>query len=144
MTTESLMMKKHVKNAHMGTHLLIEVYNVPFDKLNDKEKIEQVCEDACKTEGLKVLNTYTHQFDPYGVSCTVSLAESHLCCHTWPEKQCVAIDIFTCGAKNPRCVGWWILKYFDSDDYVMNDYARQGINKSKSINNGDQTQFKSI
>ena len=69
-------------------------------------------------------NTYTHQFDPYGVSCTVSLAESHLCCHTWPEKQCVAIDIFTCGAKNPRCVGWWILKYFDSDDYVMNDYAR--------------------
>ena len=99
MTIESLMMEKHVKNAHMGTHLLIEVYNVPFDKLNDKEKIEQVCEDACKIEGLKVLNTYTHQFDPYGVSCTVSLAESHLCCHTWPEKQCVAIDIFTCGAK---------------------------------------------
>ena len=37
MTTESLMMEKHVKNAHMGTHLLIEVYNVPFDKLIDKE-----------------------------------------------------------------------------------------------------------
>ena len=144
MTTKSLMMEKHVKNAHMGTHLLIEVYNVPFDKLNDKEKIEQVCEDACKIEGLEVLNTYSHQFDPYGVSCTVSLAESHLCCHTWPEKQCVAIDIFTCGAKNPRCVGWWILEYFDSDDYVMNDYARQGINKSKSINNGDSTQIKSI
>ena len=74
MTTKSLMMEKHVKNAHMGTHLLIEVYNVPFDKLNDKEKIEKVCEDACKIEGLNVLNTYTHQFDPYGVSCTVSLA----------------------------------------------------------------------
>ena len=77
---------KHVKNAHMGQHLLVEVYNVPFDKLNDAKKIEQVCVDACKIEGLKVLNTYTHQFDPYGVTCTVTLGESHLSCHTWPEK----------------------------------------------------------
>ena len=124
MTTESLMMEKHVKNAHMGTHLLVEVYNVPFDKLNDKEKIEQVCQNACKIEGLKVLNTFTHQFDPYGVTSLISLAESHLSCHTWPEKECVAIDIFTCGGKNPRSVAWWLLEYFDSDDYVMNDYAR--------------------
>ena len=124
MTTESLMMEKHVKNAHMGTHLLVEVYNVPFDKLNDKEKIEQVCENACKIEGLKVLNTFTHQFDPYGVTTLISLAESHLSCHTWPEKECVAIDIFTFGSKNPRSVAWWLLEYFDSDDYVMNDYAR--------------------
>ena len=124
MTTESLMMKKHVKNAHMGTHLLVEIYNVPFDKLNDLEKIEEKCVGACKTENLQVLNTYTHQFDPYGVTCLISLAESHLSCHTWPEKGCVAIDIFTCGGKNPRSVAWWLLEYFDSDDYVMNDYAR--------------------
>ena len=115
---------KHVKNAHMGTHLHVEVYNVPFEKLNDKEKIEQVCVDACKIEGLQVLNTYSHQFEPYGVTCTITLGESHLSCHTWPEKSCVAFDIFTCGSKNPRCVAFWVLKYFDSDDYVMNDYAR--------------------
>tara|TARA_B100000927_G_scaffold176812_1_gene142451 strand:- start:559 stop:915 length:357 start_codon:yes stop_codon:yes gene_type:complete len=118
------MTKKHVKNAHMGSHLLIEVYNVSFEKLNDAQKIEDKCVGACKTENLEVLNTYTHQFDPYGVTCTVTLGESHLCCHTWPEKQCVAIDIFTCGNKNPRSVAWWLLEYFDSDDYVMNDYAR--------------------
>ena len=80
---------KYVKNAHMGNHLLTEVYNVPFDKLNNSEKIGQVCESACKTEGLEVLNTYVHQFDPYGVTCTVTLGESHLSCHTWPEKGCV-------------------------------------------------------
>ena len=54
MTTNSLMMEKHVKNAHMGTHLLVEVYNVPFEKLNDRDRIEQVCVDACKIEGVKV------------------------------------------------------------------------------------------
>jgi len=51
---------KNVKNAHMGTHLLVEVYNVPFEKLNDKEKIEQVCVDACKIEGVQVLIVHTH------------------------------------------------------------------------------------
>ena len=124
MITESLMTEKHVKNAHMGSHLLIEVYNVTFDKLNDAKSIEERCVGACKTEDLEILNTYTHQFDPYGVTCTVTLGESHLCCHTWPEKQCVAIDIFTCGNKNPRSVAWWLLKYFDSNDYVMKDYLR--------------------
>ena len=124
MITESLMTEKHVKNAHMGSHLLIEVYNVTFDKLNDVKSIEERCVGACQTENLEVLNTYTHQFNPYGVTCTVTLGESHLCCHTWPEKQCVAIDIFTCGNKNPRSVAWWLLEYFDSDDYVMKDYAR--------------------
>ena len=43
----------------MGNHLLTEVYNVPFDKLNDAKKIEQVCESACKTEGLEAVS-YTH------------------------------------------------------------------------------------
>ena len=124
MTTKSLMMKKHVKNAHMGTHLLVEVYNVPFEKLNDRDKIEKVCVDACKIEGLQILNTYSHQFDPYGVTITLTLGESHFSCHTWPEKNCVAFDIFTCGAKNPRSVAWWVLEYFDSNDYVMKDYAR--------------------
>ena len=115
---------KNVKNAHMGQHLLVEVYNVPFDKLNDPQKIEETMVRAVKSEDLTVLNTFTHQFEPYGVTTLISLAESHLSCHTWPEKGCVAIDIFTCGGKNPRSVAWWILNYFDTDDYVMNDYAR--------------------
>ena len=85
---------KTVKNAHMGTHLLVEVYNVPFDKLNDAKMIEQVCIDACKIEGVKVLNAYTHQFDPYGVTCTLTLGESHLSCHTWILKKGVLPLIF--------------------------------------------------
>ena len=115
---------KNVKNAHMGQHLLVEVYNVPFDKLNNLKEIENTCVKAVEIEKFNVLNVFSHQFHPYGVSCNVSLAESHLSCHTWPEKGCVAIDIFTCGNKNPRSVAWWILNYFDSDDYIMNTLDR--------------------
>ena len=42
---------KNVKNAHMGQHLFVEVYNVPFDKLNDPEKIEKTMVRAVKAEG---------------------------------------------------------------------------------------------
>ena len=49
---------KNVKNAHMGQHLLLEVYNVPFDKLNDPEKIEKTMVRAVETEDLTVLNTF--------------------------------------------------------------------------------------
>ena len=115
---------KNVKNAHMGTHLLVEVYNVPFELLNDAKKIENVCQNACETEKLQILNVFTHKFEPYGVTCTVTLGESHLSCHTWPENGCVAIDIFTCGNKNPRSVAWWMLNYFDSEDYTMTDINR--------------------
>ena len=44
---------KNVKNAHMGQHLLVEVYNVPFDKLNDPQKIEETMVRA-------VAVSYTH------------------------------------------------------------------------------------
>ena len=83
-----------------------------------------MCLKACKIENLQVLNNYTHQFHPQGVTCNVTLAESHLCLHTWPEKGCVAFDIFTCGSKNPRMVAWWILEHFDTEDYVMKDINR--------------------
>tara|TARA_Y100001937_G_scaffold118023_1_gene171919 strand:+ start:115 stop:465 length:351 start_codon:yes stop_codon:yes gene_type:complete len=115
---------KNVKNAHMGEHLLVEMYNVSFQLLNDAEKIERVCKSAAECEKLQVLNVYTHKFEPYGVTCVITLGESHLSCHTWPEKGSVAIDIFTCGNKNPRMVAWWIMNYFDSYDYEMNSINR--------------------
>ena len=109
---------KNVKNAHMGTHLLVEVYNVPFDKLNDAKMIEQVCVDACKIEGVKVLHTYTHQFEPHGVTCTLTLGESHLSCHTWPEKGCMSADFYTCGDKNPKIAAKYIVDNLYSVDYT--------------------------
>ena len=115
---------KNVKNAYMGTHLLAEVYNVKREKLINPTEIANEMVKAVQAEKLKLLNCFVHEFDPQGVTVNITLAESHFAVHTWPEKNCVAIDIFTCGNTNPRSVAWWILNYFDSDDYIMNDYER--------------------
>ena len=43
------------------------------------------------------------QFHPVGVTGIISIAESHLCIHTWPEHGYAAVDIFTCGSEfKPR------------------------------------------
>ncbi len=41
---------KNVKNAHMGTHLLVEVYNVPFEKLNNATELANKMVSAVKSE----------------------------------------------------------------------------------------------
>jgi S-adenosylmethionine/arginine decarboxylase-like enzyme len=38
-----------------------------------------------------------HEFNPFGISGVVVIAESHLSIHTWPEYRYAAVDIFSCG-----------------------------------------------
>ena len=43
-----------------------------------------------------------HRYAPQGVSGVLLVAESHLSIHTWPEAGYAAVDIYTCGALDPR------------------------------------------
>ena len=38
----------------------------------------------------------------HGVSGVITLAESHISIHTWPEIFFAAIDVFTCGKCKPH------------------------------------------
>lgn len=41
------------------------------------------------------------QFTPVGYTYILTLGESHISMHTWPEKRKVLIDLFTCNGKIP-------------------------------------------
>jgi S-adenosylmethionine decarboxylase proenzyme len=47
---------------------------------------------------LTVVNSFTHTFEPHGLSSVLILAESHLAVHTWPEHRYLHLDVFTCSA----------------------------------------------
>ena len=47
--------------------------------------------------GAEVIGHSFHNFKPWGVSGTVTIAESHLAIHTWPEYDFAAITFETCG-----------------------------------------------
>ncbi len=82
----------------LSTHLLVEMWQAPFSSLANAQVIgnilEQAASDCNNFEGTSDLKVNTYQFDPYGVSATVSNSMLHVLIHTWPEREYAALDIF--------------------------------------------------
>lgn len=83
--------------AALGRHLLGDLYGCDAKRLDDAEFIGQAMRRAAQAAGATVLNADFHRFSPCGVTGVLTLKESHLAIHTWPEHGFAAIDLFTCG-----------------------------------------------
>ena len=84
-----------------GTHLLIDLWGA--SRLDDPDHIDAALREAALAAGATILHSHFHHFTPNGgVSGVIVLAESHISIHTWPERGFAAIDIFMCGACDPR------------------------------------------
>lgn len=69
----------------MGKHLLLEVYDVKFDLLNDGIALQETMERGIERAKMTILNIFSHCFLPQGCTIVISLAESHVSCHTWQK-----------------------------------------------------------
>ena len=85
----------------MGIHLVVDAWDVPKEILNDAEQIRQALLKAISAGEATLIDLCVHQFSPYGVTATATLAESHIAIHTWPEYGYFAADLFFCGAGKP-------------------------------------------
>ena len=65
--------------------------------LDDLAYIREQLLNAAATVDAHVIGESFHQFSPQGVTGILSIAESHISIHTWPEHGYAAADIFTCG-----------------------------------------------
>ena len=84
-----------------GTHLLIDLWGA--SRLDEPDFIDRTLCEAAITAGATILHSHFHHFPPNGgVSGVVVLAESHISIHTWPERSFAAIDVFMCGACDPK------------------------------------------
>ena len=108
----------------MGKHLLLEVYDVDFNLLNDIESLQDVMIRGIKRAKMTILNVFSYCFIPQGCTVVIALSESHVSCHTWPEEGCIAIDVYTCGPGNPKLIALELLKYFDSYNYKIRELDR--------------------
>lgn len=78
-----------------GTHILSNFYNCQYD-LNQQIKLMNLCIDLCDKYKLKIVGKSYHEFEPYGITFVLLLAESHLSVHTWPENGNIAFDLYVC------------------------------------------------
>jgi S-adenosylmethionine decarboxylase len=81
----------------LGRHLLLELFDCDSDAINNLEAVKGALVEAAKRAHATIVDVVFHEFNPFGVSGVVVIAESHLSIHTWPEYRYAAVDIFSCG-----------------------------------------------
>lgn len=81
----------------LGRHLLLELHDCSSEVLNSIESVKTALVEAAKRAEATIIDVIFHEFNPFGVSGVVVIAESHLSIHTWPEYRYAAVDIFSCG-----------------------------------------------
>ena len=88
---------------HFGEHITIDGYGGEYDLLNDGKLVESCFTELCEKMGMHPLITPqvisapdNHIKDPGGWSGFVIIAESHIAIHTFPKRQFVSADVYTC------------------------------------------------
>ena len=77
-------------------HLVGKIFGPKINNVDDLNRLMDIVADDCR---LKVVGKCFHQFEPYGATGVLILAESHFSAHTYPEDNMVYVDVFCC-ARN--------------------------------------------
>ena len=97
----------------LGTHLLVDLRECNPEILKSLEKVRSIMVSAAKDSKATIVDVSFHEFNPFGISGVVVIAESHLTIHTWPEYDYAAVDIFTCGdIIKPEVAASYLIKEF--------------------------------
>lgn len=98
----------------LGTHLLVELKDCNPEILRSIEKVKDLMVSAAKEARATIIDISFREFQPFGISGVVVIAESHLTIHTWPEYGYAAVDIFTCGETlRPEIAASYLVKQFE-------------------------------
>ena len=107
------MKKKHfyfVQNKNkngVGKHLIAEFCGC--QEISAVKEMDKILKTAVKKMGATMVGIKIHRFFPRGITAIALIAESHISIHTWPEFEYAAVDIFTCGEKDP----WPALRFLE-------------------------------
>ena len=83
-------------------HLIVDGYGADSGKLQDLGFLFQLLDDYPSQIGMtKIMPPYVFKYhgvkpEDWGISGFVLIAESHISIHTFPEKQYLNIDVFSC------------------------------------------------
>ncbi len=120
----------------LGKHLLLELKDCDREVLNDLGFLKSTLLAAANECGANVLSESFHLFKPQGVSGVVTIAESHLFIHTWPEYGYAAADIFTCGnSVQPEKAAKILIEKLGAKNHSILEIQR-GILDTKEISPG--------
>lgn len=79
------------------THLMVDVYGVEFEILNDPDQIARILSGAAAAATLHPLaEPVVYRYPGQGLTVFLPIRESHFAIHTYPEHGYASIDIVSC------------------------------------------------
>ncbi len=100
----------------LGRHLLLELFDCDAQVINNLETVKGALVEAAKRAQATIVDVVFHEFNPFGISGVVVIAESHLSIHTWPEYRYAAVDIFSCGeVLKPDVAASYLVEQFAAE-----------------------------
>ena len=109
----------------LGRHMLLELFDCDPAAINNLEAVKGALVEAAKRAQATIVDVVFHEFNPFGVSGVVVIAESHLSIHTWPEYRYAAVDIFSCGdVLQPEVAANYLVEEFKAERTSVVDVQR--------------------
>jgi len=95
-------MKKNNQVKTEGSHIIADIWFEEYPQ--DIEELTSRISDAITENGMTIIDQMTHVFGGLAFTAVWLLQESHFTIHTYPERNYVSMDCYTCGATNPLSV----------------------------------------
>ena len=100
----------------LGRHMLLELFDCDLDAINNLDAVKGALVEAARRAQATIVDVVFHEFNPFGISGVVVIAESHLSIHTWPEYRYAAVDIFSCGdVLQPEVAANYLVEQFGAE-----------------------------
>jgi len=106
----------------VGEHVTIDFLGVKQEYSPDF--YNKIIYKIAKKTRVEVLNITEHKFKPQGFTCLALLAESHMSFHTFPEKEIVSFDFFTCAKISPTAALDILKKEIKHERAVVRNFDR--------------------
>ena len=129
----------------VGEHITLDLIGTTQEY--EPSKYEKVIHEIADAAKVTILNISKYKFEPQGFTILALLAESHISFHTFPEKNIISFDFFTCGKISPSVAINIIKKEFnfkrlvkkefnrDTQSLYHDIYSSPGLQKSYVVNN---------
>ena len=95
-----------------GKHLICDLKDIKNTALlNSKTMLKEMLENICSVCEFVILDEISHDFLPIGCSILFLLSESHISIHTFPEKNYISFDLYSCRHYPDNCEYETIFNY---------------------------------
>ena len=122
---------------------MLDCYGCPKEKLSDMDLVFNTLDKLPEEIGMqKIMPPYVFKYkglvpEDWGVSGVVLIAESHISIHTFPDKEHVFVDVFSCKDFDTAMATEFMVKTFGPRDYEV-QLLHRGVEFPRNVRKAGQ------